>query len=346
MGEINDDDDDEEEQSDFNDDNQQDDDYEINLAESTVQIKTNLYVSFPFLFLNSSSTLKNSSVSLYVNSNLIGTQRLNYINSTIMPNSTPSSLSIHGVIGTLPIFRSLSPVTWRQASSYLFEDIISPQSVKCIFNMGPNYLGSFQSLEMENFNNSLIMEDRIMFGIHPSKIFEMTLAKFRGVYNKNDSKSIGKQLNIPSNENVTPLRILSNTVAQLQGSSRTVGGVVIGYIYIGHFDLADRMFHSIKEAWLSASKNNMADVKELIPEFFYLPEFLSNSNKFDLGKKQSGVELNDIVLPPWAKNDPREFVRVHRMALESDYVSAHLNEWIDLIFGYKQQGQAAIESNN
>lgn len=52
----------------------------------------------------------------------------------------------------------------------------------------------------------------------------------------------------------------------------------------GHFDLADRMFNSIKEAWLSASKHNMADVKELIPEFFYLPEFLVNSNHFDLGK--------------------------------------------------------------
>ena len=53
----------------------------------------------------------------------------------------------------------------------------------------------------------------------------------------------------------------------------------------GHFDLADRMFHSVKENWLSAAKNNMADVKELIPEFFYLPEFLANSNNFDLGKR-------------------------------------------------------------
>ena len=43
------------------------------------------------------------------------------------------------------------------------------------------------------------------------------------------------------------------------------------------------MFHSVGDAWLSASKNNMADVKELIPEFFYLPEFLLNSNNFDLG---------------------------------------------------------------
>ncbi|XP_015131950.1 WD repeat and FYVE domain-containing protein 3 isoform X1 [Gallus gallus] len=114
----------------------------------------------------------------------------------------------------------------------------------------------------------------------------------------------------------------------------------------GHFDLADRMFHSVREAWYSASKHNMADVKELIPEFFYLPEFLLNSNNFDLGCKQNGTKLGDVILPPWAKGDPREFIRVHREALECDFVSAHLHEWIDLIFGYKQQGPAAVEAVN
>ncbi|XP_040162619.1 WD repeat and FYVE domain-containing protein 3-like isoform X4 [Anopheles arabiensis] len=114
----------------------------------------------------------------------------------------------------------------------------------------------------------------------------------------------------------------------------------------GHFDLADRMFHSVKEAWLSASRQNMADVKELIPEFYYLPEFLENSNRFDLGTKQNGDILNHIVLPPWAKNDHREFIRMHREALECDYVSRHLHLWIDLIFGHKQQGQAAIDAVN
>ncbi|XP_043271793.1 WD repeat and FYVE domain-containing protein 3 isoform X2 [Venturia canescens] len=114
----------------------------------------------------------------------------------------------------------------------------------------------------------------------------------------------------------------------------------------GHFDLADRMFNSVKEAWLSASKHNMADVKELIPEFFYLPEFLVNSNHFDLGSKQSGVQLGDIVLPPWAKQDPREFIRAHRLALECDYVSQHLHHWIDLIFGCKQNGPAAVDAVN
>ena len=57
----------------------------------------------------------------------------------------------------------------------------------------------------------------------------------------------------------------------------------------GHFDLADRLFHSIREAWWSAAQLNMADVKELIPEFFYLPDFLVNANRFDLGCKQGWI---------------------------------------------------------
>ena len=43
------------------------------------------------------------------------------------------------------------------------------------------------------------------------------------------------------------------------------------------FDVADRQFHSIPGTW-SSMYNNPSDVKELIPEFFYLPEFLVNSN--------------------------------------------------------------------
>jgi hypothetical protein len=34
---------------------------------------------------------------------------------------------------------------------------------------------------------------------------------------------------------------------------------------------------------------------------------------FDLGKKQNGLGLNDVILPAWSKNDCREFIRIHRM---------------------------------
>lgn len=51
-------------------------------------------------------------------------------------------------------------------------------------------------------------------------------------------------------------------------------------------------------------------------------------------------------MPPWAKQDVREFIRVHRHALECDYVSQNLHQWIDLIFGCKQQGNAAVDAVN
>ncbi|PGG98751.1 hypothetical protein AJ79_08771 [Helicocarpus griseus UAMH5409] len=115
----------------------------------------------------------------------------------------------------------------------------------------------------------------------------------------------------------------------------------------GTFDHADRLFFSIQKAWESASRVNMTDVRELIPEFFYLPEFLVNSNKYDFGLRQNETEsIDNVELPPWAKGDPKIFIDKHREALESPYVTKSLHQWIDLIFGYKQKGEAALEAAN
>ena len=46
---------------------------------------------------------------------------------------------------------------------------------------------------------------------------------------------------------------------------------------------------------------NSSDVKELVPEAFYLPEFLHNRNGFGLGVRQDGTRVDDVVLPPWAR---------------------------------------------
>lgn len=114
----------------------------------------------------------------------------------------------------------------------------------------------------------------------------------------------------------------------------------------GKFDHADRLFNSIGKAWSSASKDNTTDVRELIPEFFYLSEFMVNLNNFEFGTLQNGEVPNDVELPKWAHGDPKIFIQKNREALESPYVSANLHLWIDLIFGYKQSGPPAVDCLN
>jgi WD40 repeat protein len=113
----------------------------------------------------------------------------------------------------------------------------------------------------------------------------------------------------------------------------------------GRFDHADRMFHSVASSWLGVTKN-IQDVKEMIPEIYYFPELCINNNNIRFGRKQDQTEMLDVVLPSWAKDDPFTFTYRMREALECDYVSSLLNHWIDLIFGFKQTGKAAVQALN
>ncbi|XP_076483554.1 A kinase anchor protein rugose isoform X2 [Bombus vancouverensis nearcticus] len=112
----------------------------------------------------------------------------------------------------------------------------------------------------------------------------------------------------------------------------------------GKFDHPNRLFSSIALSWKNCQRDT-SDVKELIPEFFFLPEMLVNSNRYRLGRQEDGSVVGDVELPPWASS-PEEFIRINRMALESEFVSCQLHQWIDLIFGYKQKGPEAVRATN
>nr|XP_015197360.1 PREDICTED: neurobeachin isoform X2 [Lepisosteus oculatus] len=110
------------------------------------------------------------------------------------------------------------------------------------------------------------------------------------------------------------------------------------------FDHPDRTFSSIARSWRNCQRDT-SDVKELIPEFYYLPEMFVNSNGYNLGVRDDRTVVSNVDLPPWAKK-PEDFVRINRMALESEFVSCQLHQWIDLIFGYKQRGPEAVRALN
>jgi len=64
-----------------------------------------------------------------------------------------------------------------------------------------------------------------------------------------------------------------------------------------------------------------------------------------MGTTPEGEPIDDVLLPKWASS-AEDFLLKMRAAFESDYVSAHLNEWIDLIFGFKQSGTPAVTYDN
>ena len=112
----------------------------------------------------------------------------------------------------------------------------------------------------------------------------------------------------------------------------------------GKFDAPDRMFHSVAHCYNCALTNH-ADVKEVVPEFYQDIDFLWNARGLSLGATQNGDRVNDVTLPPWARS-ARDFVAKNKKALESDYCTQHLPRWIDLIFGCKSRGEAAMKAYN
>jgi hypothetical protein len=144
----------------------------------------------------------------------------------------------------------------------------------------------------------------------------------------------------------------------LYGSHYSSPGVVLHYLIrqepfttmaielqSGRFDCPDRLFFDVASCWRSCNTSS-SDVKELVPELFTCPEVFLNTNNYPLGRTQDSKNIDNVALPPWAKGSAYEFVRIHRLALESDYVSQNLHRWIDLIFGYKQRGTEAEAAHN
>ncbi|KAK7391080.1 hypothetical protein VNO78_19430 [Psophocarpus tetragonolobus] len=72
-----------------------------------------------------------------------------------------------------------------------------------------------------------------------------------------------------------------------------------------------------------------------------IPEFYCDAQIF----KSIHDGMADLAVPSWAEG-PEDFIKLHGDALESNKVSFQLHHWIDITFGYKMSGQAAIAAKN
>ena len=109
------------------------------------------------------------------------------------------------------------------------------------------------------------------------------------------------------------------------------------------FDNANRLFFSVESTFRN-SLVQKTDVKELIPEFFYLPEMFLNINDLNMGELDSGEKVDDVKTP--CNNNPYDFIMTMRSVLESDTVSYSLQSWADLVFGIKSRGKEAENALN
>ena len=107
------------------------------------------------------------------------------------------------------------------------------------------------------------------------------------------------------------------------------------------FDTTDRLFFDIE----NLSKVN-EKYQELIPEIYNIPETFINMNKLDFGLNSEKKNIENVKIPLWGRHSPRIFCKILTKALESQIVSTNINNWIDLIFGYKQKGKHAEKFYN
>ena len=116
------------------------------------------------------------------------------------------------------------------------------------------------------------------------------------------------------------------------------------------FDNPNRLFFSIEETFYNISMQK-SDLRELIPEFFYLPEMFMNINSINFQKRGNGQLVNDVIMPNYDKNNKEGlniinenkenfinyFLFVYNLKNKLEHLKNDLSHWINLIFGENQR---------
>ena len=133
-----------------------------------------------------------------------------------------------------------------------------------------------------------------------------------------------------------------------------------------YFDEPSRLFYSIEKTLINIS-TQISDLRELIPEFFYLPEMYMNINNLNFLSLKDGTDVDDVKIPEdisllkYSKNDfmtnilkeekinqnindeakRRNIFKIYLFILKMknnlENMKENLANWLNLIFGPKQK---------
>ena len=113
----------------------------------------------------------------------------------------------------------------------------------------------------------------------------------------------------------------------------------------GNFDNPNRLFNSVENA-LNNSLREKTDLREMIPEFFYMIELFYNKNNILFEKANNKRENDFILIKDIEEENEHEYSFAEKMQKYAKFLGkmrkdlekeANLNEWIDLIFGINQK---------
>ena len=113
------------------------------------------------------------------------------------------------------------------------------------------------------------------------------------------------------------------------------------YTYLSRQTSRGTLQRTVRPSWVPAEyPGSVMRLYQWSPDEA-IPELYTDASIFS----SIHPDLPDLELVPWAPT-PHKFIAWHRSFLESEEVSSHLHTWIDLTFGYRLSGSAAVRAKN